>query len=105
MAMEITSANFQTEVLESDVPVLVDFWAVWCGPCMTQGPIVEQVAEQFQGKARVGKLDVEAAGDIASKYGVMAIPTLMLFKNGEVVERMTGLRQAPELAAVLEKHL
>ncbi len=105
MAKQFSNENFQKEVLESKQPVLVDFWADWCGPCKMQGPIVDKIAEKFKDKAVVGKLDVESAGDIAARYGVMAIPTLILFKNGEVVERLTGLRKESELSDVIAKHV
>lgn len=105
MSKEFTNENFKKDVLESKKPVLVDFWAEWCGPCQMQGPIVEKVAEKFKDRAVVGKLDVEVAGDIAQKYGVMNIPTLMIFKNGAIVERLTGLRKEAELVNVLEKHV
>jgi len=105
MTLEITSDNFQTDVIEAKQPVLIDFWAVWCAPCQMQGPIVEKLAQSFEGKAVVAKLDVEKAGDIASKFGVMAIPTIIIFKDGEAVERLTGLRQEPELVGLLNKHI
>jgi len=105
MALEFTQENFQTDVLEADKPVLVDFWATWCGPCMMQGPIVDKLATDFGDRAHIGKLNVETAPDIASRYGVMAIPTILIFKGGETVERLTGLRQEAELTQILEKHL
>ena len=87
----ITADNFDAEVLKSDIPVLVDFWAVWCGPCRMLGPIVEEIATDFEGKAVVGKVDVDANQEFAAKYGVRNIPTVLLFQNGEVVGRQVGV--------------
>ena len=84
----ITDANFDVEVLKSDKPVLVDFWAVWCGPCQMQGPIVEEVAKAMEGKAVVGKVNVDENPQSAGKYGVMSIPTLIIFKGGKPVKQM-----------------
>ena len=89
-AVEITDANFQEMVLNSDKPVLIDFWAVWCGPCRAVAPIVEQIAEEYDGRAVVGKIDVDNNRDTAMKYGIQAIPTLFLVKGGEVVDKIVG---------------
>jgi thioredoxin 1 len=105
MLKEINKDNFQSDVLESDKPVLIDFWAVWCGPCQAQTPIVEKIAEKFEGKAVIGKLDVEANNEIAAQYNVMAIPTIIVFKGGQEVERLAGLRQEAEIEEALNKHL
>lgn len=86
----VTDGNFQEEVLESDIPVLVDFWAEWCGPCQMVGPMVEQLAEEFDGKVKMVKLDTDSSYQTPAKYGVRGIPTLMLFKDGEVVDQMVG---------------
>ena len=91
MALEITDATFEKEVLNSDKPVMVDFWAAWCGPCRTVAPIVEEISREYQGKAVVGKVDVDANHDYASRYGVRNIPTVLLFKNGEIVGRQVGV--------------
>jgi thioredoxin 1 len=89
-AVQITDANFQDTVLNSDKPVLIDFWAVWCGPCRAVAPIVEEIAEEYEGRAVVGKIDVDSNRDIAMKYGIQAIPTLFLVKGGEIVDKIVG---------------
>ena len=99
MAKEITTANFETEVLKSEKPVLIDFWATWCGPCMSQGPIVEELAEE--GYA-VGKVDVDQNMALAQQFRVVSIPTLILFKNGAEVQRFVGLTSKEELKSALE---
>ncbi|HEX9825229.1 MAG TPA: thioredoxin [Flavobacteriaceae bacterium] len=91
MALEITDATFETTVLKSDKPVMVDFWAAWCGPCRMVGPIIEQISDEYQGKAVVGKVDVDANQEFAAKYGVRNIPTVLVFQNGEVVGRQVGV--------------
>ena len=96
MALEITDANFDELVLKSEKPVMVDFWAAWCGPCRMVGPIIEQISDEYEGKALVGKLDVDANQEFAAKYGVRNIPTVLVFKNGEVVGRQVGV--APKTA-------
>jgi len=91
MALEITDATFDEVVLKSDKPVLVDFWAAWCGPCRMVGPIIDQIGEEYEGKAIVGKLDVDANQEFAAKYGVRNIPTVLVFQNGELVGRQVGV--------------
>jgi len=91
MALEITDATFEEVVLKSDKPVLVDFWAAWCGPCRMVGPIIEELAEEFGDKAVVGKVDVDANQEFAAKYGVRNIPTVLVFKGGEVVDKQVGV--------------
>ncbi len=86
----LTDENFQEEVLNSDVPVLVDFWAVWCGPCRVIAPVIEQLAEEFEGRAKVAKLDVDHNPQTAMAYGIRSIPTLLFFKDGQVVDQMIG---------------
>jgi len=99
----ITDQNFEKEVLKSTKPVLVDFWAVWCGPCQMQGPIVEDVAKEMAGKAVVGKLNVDENPQMAQKYGVMSIPTIMMFKNGTVVKQFVGVQSKEVLLGELNK--
>ncbi|HAX61942.1 MAG TPA: thioredoxin [Elusimicrobia bacterium] len=91
MEIKLTDENFKKEILESELPALVDFWAPWCGPCNMVAPIVEEIASEYQGKLKVGKLNVDEAPETASAYTVMAIPTLMIFKNGKAVENIVGV--------------
>lgn len=103
--IEFTESNFSTEVLEADMPVLVDFWAPWCGPCKMIAPIVEEISEEYAGKIKVGKLNTDDNQGVASQYGIMSIPTLMIFKNGEVVERIVGAQPKEALTLKLESVL
>ena len=101
MALELTAANFE-ETLNSGKPVMVDFWAQWCGPCRMVGPLVEELANEYTEKALVGKVDVDTNQDIAAKYGVRNIPTILFFKNGEVVDKSVGAVPKAQLAEKLD---
>ncbi|MFA6553113.1 MAG: thioredoxin [Patescibacteria group bacterium] len=101
----LTDQNFDQEVLQSPTPVLVDFWAEWCGPCKMQGPIVEEVAKAFEGKAKIGKLEVDQNPSKAQQYGVMSIPTLAIFKQGKIVWQGIGLQQKAQLTEQINKVL
>ncbi|MDQ7834544.1 MAG: thioredoxin [Humidesulfovibrio sp.] len=90
MANQVTDSNFDSEVLKSDLPVLVDFWAPWCGPCRAMGPIIDELATEFAGQVKICKMNVDENSASPSKFGIRAIPTLILFKNGEVVDQTTG---------------
>ena len=103
--VELTNDNFQDEVLQSDVPVLVDFWAPWCGPCHMMAPLLQELAEQYQGKVKVGKLNVDQAGEVASNYAITAIPTLLLFKGGEVVDNFIGVTPKDDLKKAMDAAL
>jgi thioredoxin len=98
--LEFTDANFETEVVASQIPVLVDFWAPWCGPCRILDPVVEEIAGAYDGKLKVGKMNTDDNRETAAKYGIMSIPTLLLFKNGKVEERIVG---AQPKKAIVEK--
>ena len=103
--IKITQGNFDSEVKASEKPVLVDFWATWCGPCRMIAPAVEEVAEDFDGRAVVGKVDVDEQAELARRFGIMSIPTLIVMKDGKVVEQAVGARGKADIAAMLERHL
>ena len=100
-ALNINKSNFQDEVMNSDRPVLLDFWAPWCGPCQMQGPVVDEAAQELAGKLKVGKLNVDEEGSLAQKYNVMSIPTLILFQNGEVAKKEMGFHSLEEIKAMI----
>jgi thioredoxin 1 len=105
MAIAITDATFEEIVLKSDKPVLVDFWAAWCGPCRMVGPVIEELAVEFEGKAVVGKVDVDANQEFAAKYGIRNIPTVLTFKNGQVVNKQVGVAPKQTYADAISAHL
>lgn len=105
MAAELTAAKFQSDVVESTKPVLVDFWASWCGPCRALGPVVEQISEEMADRLTVFKCNVDDEGELAMRFNIASIPTLILFKNGEVVHTMVGSKPKAALVAELEAHL
>ena len=102
MALEITTQNFDEMVLNSDKPVLIDFWAEWCGPCRMVGPIVDDLHKDYEGKAIVGKVNVDEQQEIAAKYGIRNIPTILFFKNGEIVDKNVGVSPKSDLAKKID---
>ena len=101
MALEITDSNFEETVLNSDKPVLVDFWAAWCGPCRMVGPIIDELSEEYEGKAVIGKVDIDSNQQYAAQFGVRNIPTVLIFKNGELVDRKVGVSSKNDYAEAL----
>ena len=103
--VEITDANFEEKVIGSDLPVLIDFWAIWCGPCKMVAPIVQELSDELEGELVVGKLDVDKNREAAMKYGIRSIPTLLIFKDGQVVDQIIGAVSKSHLLDKLERHL
>ena len=103
MVKVFTTENFQEEVINSELPVLVDFWAVWCGPCQMVGPVIEEMAEELKGKANIGKVNVDENQELAQKYSVMSIPTIMVFKNGKEAGKVLGAVGKDQLLELVSK--
>lgn len=97
-----TDSNFDAEVLQSDIPVLVDFFAPWCGPCKMMGPVIEKLAGEYSGKVKIGKLDVDENPEVAGQHGIQSIPTLIIFKGGEMVDKLVGFQSEEQLKAKLD---
>ena len=100
--IEFTDDNFQEEVLNSNQPVLVDFWAEWCGPCKALGPVIDELSGEYEGKAKIGKLDIDTNRESAMKYGIQSIPSIIIFKNGEEVNRFVGISPKEDLAGAID---
>jgi thioredoxin 1 len=105
MAFEITDSNFQESVMENEGVTVIDFWAEWCGPCRMITPIIEELSSEYEGKALIGKLNVDENPNVSMKYGIMSIPTILFLKNGEVVDKQVGVTSKKALTDKLEKHL
>jgi thioredoxin 1 len=105
MAVQLTDTNFKTTVLDSNKVAIVDFWAEWCGPCKAIGPMIEEISKEYEGKAVVGKVDVDSNPETAMKYGIRNIPTILFIKNGQVVDKQVGAVPKASLVAMLNKHL
>ena len=103
MALQITDSNFEETVLKSDKPVMVDFWAAWCGPCRMVGPIIDELSEEYEGKAIIGKVDIDSNQQYAAQFGVRNIPTVLVFKDGELVDRKVGVSSKNDYAQALDK--
>jgi len=105
MELTLTKSNFDSEVLNSSTPVLVDFWASWCGPCRMLAPIIENLANEYAGKLKVGKVNVDDEGLLASEYGIVSIPTVIIFVNGKIVEKIVGANSQDEYEDIIEKYI
>ncbi len=105
MEIILTDENFKTEILESELPCLVDFWAPWCGPCRMVGPVIEEIAKEYSGKLVVGKLNVDEAQKVASQYEVMSIPTLSIFKGGKIIDTVVGAMPKEAIVAKIKPHI
>lgn len=105
MSLQLNDSNFNSEVISAKEPVLVDFWAEWCGPCKRVSPVVDEISKEYQGKIKVAKLNVDEAMNTASKFGIMSIPTLMLFKGGKVVKQVVGVVSKKELKSMIDSNI
>lgn len=103
--LHFTDASFKKEVLESELPVLVDFWAPWCGPCKMVAPVVEELAKEYAGKMKIGKVDVDSNSKVPTQFGIMSIPTIIFFKKGKVMGQLVGAASKPELKRKIEENL
>lgn len=101
--IQVTDQNFEKEVLQAKEPVLVDFWAPWCGPCRMLSPMINELAQEYAGRAKICKLNTDENQDVASRFSISAIPALLFFKNGKLVEQLTGVRPKPEVKSVIER--
>ena len=101
----VTLDNFEKEVMQAETPVVVDFWASWCGPCRMVAPIIEELAREYSGKAKVGKVNVDEEAELAVKYGIVSIPTVLIFKNGEVMEKLVGAQSQDEYEDAVDKYI
>ena len=103
--IKLTASNFDGEVVKSNVPVLVDFWATWCGPCRMVGPVISQIAQDYDGKIKVGKVDVDAEGALAAQYGIVSIPTIIMFVDGKPVDKLIGAHSQDDFEDMIEKYI
>ncbi len=105
MKIEVNDENFKSEVLESDMPVMVDFWAEWCGPCKALNPVISEIAEEYFGRVKVCSLNIDEARTVSGEYGIMSIPTLIVFKGGQVIDKIIGARPKAEIVGVIDSHI
>jgi thioredoxin 1 len=103
--VELTTENFQSEVIESDVPVLIDFWAEWCMPCKMIAPVLEELGEEYDGRLKIGKIDVDSQGELAGEYNIVSIPTLLVFNGGEIVQQHVGAAPRPTIEGLIKDYV